>query len=239
MLFFLVCTLISCEKETIEGKAIFNSKTKTETNHRRGLKPSEINLIKQGLIEITRVDSSLKTDLRYSTKNNFVGIDLYGDLNHVYLHPEVAHKLKKAQQILKDSISSYSLLVFDGVRPLHIQQLMWDTLKIPFSEKVKFLSNPSNHSLHNYGAAIDLTIIDAKGNEVDMGTPYDFIGELAYPREELKLLKDGILTQEQINNRRLLRFVMIKAGFMPINTEWWHFNSCYRKEAKENYRLIE
>ena len=233
------CILTSCDQKKVIGKSITTNKSTTKTHNRKGLNNSEIDLIHQGLINIKWLDASFKVDLRYSTPNNFVGIDLYGELNEVYLHPEVAIKLKKAQKILKDSIPNYSLLIFDGVRPLHIQQLMWDTLKIPFSEKIKFLSNPSNHSLHNYGAAVDLTIVDASASELDMGTPYDYIGELAYPKKETELLAKGELSQQQVTNRKLLRYVMKKAGFMPITTEWWHFNSCYRKEAKENYRLIE
>ena len=116
--------LFSCTKKEVSGKSTVHSAKITATDHRRGLTHSEIELIKQGLVNIKRLDSSFKVDLRYSTTNNFVGIDLYGDLNEVYLHPEVAKKLKLAQKILKDSIPNYSLLIFDGVRPLHIQQLM-------------------------------------------------------------------------------------------------------------------
>lgn len=206
---------------------------------KRGKPKAEMDLVKQGLVNILEVDSSLKIEVRYSTPHNFVGIDLYGELDQVYLQPDVAHKLSKAQQYLKDTNNTLSLLVFDGVRPLHIQQLMWDTLKIPLHEKTKFLSNPKNHSVHNYGAAVDLTLVNQNGEELDMGTPYDFIGKLCYPRLEQQFLASGELTQSQINNRKLLRYVMTKAGFRVLPTEWWHFNSVSRAQAKLKYQLVK
>lgn len=199
----------------------------------------ERNLIKQGLVNIQDIDTTLKIDLRYSTTNNFVEIDLYGELTKVYAQKEVAVKLKKAQAYLKEKDSSLSLLIFDAVRPHHIQKLMWDTLKIPLHEKTKFLSNPINHSVHNYGAAVDLSIVDINGKEFDMGTPYDYIGKLGFPRLEKHFLETGELTPKQVDNRLLLRSVMVRAGFRQLQTEWWHYNSCSRTVAKEKYSLIE
>jgi D-alanyl-D-alanine dipeptidase len=116
---------------------------------------------------------------------------------------------------------------------------MWDTINVPYSERSKYVSNPANGSLHNFGAAVDVTIRDIHGFELDMGTPYDYFGELAYPREEERMLEEGKLTHIQLLNRQLLRDVMEKGGFQGITTEWWHFNSCYRREAYERYRIIE
>ncbi len=166
-------------------------------------------------------------------------MDMYGDYNKAYLQKEVALKLQSAQRFLKEENEHFSLLVYDATRPRHVQQMMWDSLKMPINEKTKFVSNPKNGSLHNYGAAVDLTIQNEKGDILDMGTPYDFIGKLAYPRMEQILLKEGKITQEIINNRILLRKVMRKAGFYGIATEWWHFNSCTRKKAKELYEIVE
>ena len=72
-----------------------------------------------------------------------------------------------------------------------------------------------------------------------MGTPYDYIGQLGFPRFEKEFLAKGELTQEQVNNRLLLRKVMTDAGFRQLQTEWWHYNSCPRVIAKEKYKLIE
>ncbi|MDC0015464.1 M15 family metallopeptidase [Flavobacteriales bacterium] len=184
----------------------------------------EVYLKNFGLVNIQEVEPSIRVDLKYSTTDNFVGIDMYGDLTKAFCQPDVAEKLKKAYQYLQEEDSTLTLLVFDAVRPVFVQQKMWDTLKMPIREKTKFLSNPRNHSIHNYGAAVDISLTTKDGEELDMGTPFDFIGKLAHPREEKRLLKEGKLTQKQIENRVLLRKVMKKAGFFNIQTEWWHWN---------------
>ena len=198
----------------------------------------EVYLKNFGLVNIQEVEPSIRVDLKYSTTDNFVGIDMYGDLTKAFCQPDVAEKLKKAYQYLQEEDSTLTLLVFDAVRPVFVQQKMWDTLKMPIREKTKFLSNPRNHSIHNYGAAVDISLTTKDGEELDMGTPFDFIGKLAHPREEKRLLKEGKLTQKQIENRVLLRKVMKKAGFFNIQTEWWHWNSCSRNTAKSKYKVV-
>lgn len=195
-------------------------------------------LLKQGLVNIQALDSSIQVQLMYSTTDNFVGVDMYADFDQAYLYPEPAQKLLKAQHYLKAIDTTYALIIYDAVRPLHIQQMMWDTLKIPFKEKIKFLSNPKHGSIHNYGAAVDISITK-NGKPLDMGTPYDYLGKLAYPRLESQMLKQGKLNAAQISNRKLLRKVMYKAGFSGITTEWWHFNSLKRSEAKRKYAVVK
>ena len=166
-------------------------------------------------------------------------MDVYGDLNRCYLQPDVAQKLISCEKELKSRFPFYNLIIFDAVRPRSIQSKMWDTIAVPYSEKSKYVSNPKNGSLHNFGAAVDLSIVDQNGIELDMGTKYDYFGELAYPREEERMIKEGKLTHIQLLNRELLRTVMIAGGFFGITTEWWHFNSCNRNEAYSRYKIIE
>ena len=199
----------------------------------------EKSMLEAGLIDIKTIDTSIVVDLKYSTNNNFLGLDMYGDFNKCYLQPDVAEKLKCSQEILKSRFPFYNLMIFDAVRARSIQRKMWDTIDVPYYERSKYVSNPNNGSLHNFGAAVDVSIIDAHGIELDMGTPYDYFGELAYPREEERMIEEGKLTHIQLLNRKLLREVMESGGFMGITTEWWHFNSCYRKEAYEKYSIIE
>jgi zinc D-Ala-D-Ala dipeptidase len=191
-----------------------------------------------GLVDVQDIIPNAQVDLKYSSTDNFVGIDMYGDLEKAYFQPDVAKKLKKAYNYLQEEDSMLTLLIFDAVRPVFIQQKMWDTMKMPMNEKTKFLSNPINHSIHNYGAAVDISLTTKDGHELDMGTHFDFFGKLAYPREEQKLLKQGKLTQKHIENRKLLRKVMKKAGFFNIQTEWWHWNSCSRNTAKRRYKVV-
>jgi len=199
----------------------------------------EKKLIEAGLVDIQKIDSTIYIDIKYSTLDNFMKLDMYGDYDKAYLQKDVAQKLAKAHSLLKIQFPNYSFLVYDATRPRHVQQMMWDSLKMSDIQKAKFVSNPKRGSLHNFGAAVDLTIIDENNKILDMGTPYDFIGRLAYPRLEKQYLKEGKLTQNQINNRILLRETMYKAGFTGITTEWWHFNSCSRNKAKEIYKIVE
>lgn len=207
----------------------------------RNIEPGELekSLIAAGLVNIRDVDSTIVIDLKYSSTDNFLGIDVYGDLQNCYLQPDVADKLALAQLFLRSKFPYYSIIVYDGARPRRIQQLMWDTIAIESTERPKYLSNPKYGSLHNYGAAVDVSIVNEEGMPLDMGTPYDYFGELAYPEREEQMVKEGKLTQRQIMNRELLRSVMEQAGFFNIQTEWWHFNSCYRNEAMGKYKILE
>jgi len=194
----------------------------------------------KNLVNIQEVNRSLMVELKYSSEDNFMHKDMYGCLDSCFLQPDVAQKLSTAQQLLKEINPRLSLLIYDGVRPRSVQQYMWDILDMPINEKVKFVSNPKNGSLHNFGAAVDITIYDLDSlTPLDMGVPYDYIGIKAWPIKEKMLLKKGILTEQQITNRKLLRRVMTKAKFFNIQTEWWHFNSCSRKKAYQLYSIVE
>ena len=239
---FLIFSCVSEENEE------FNSMKKTNLVQTETLKKFDLvkdtcelekHLILSGLVDIQKVIPSILIDLRYSDTNNFMHSDVYGDLERIYLQPDVANKLRKAQDYLKEMDSTLTLLVFDGVRPRSVQKIMWDTVDIPINERGKFVSNPKNGSLHNYGAAVDLTIAKLSGEELDMGTPYDDASKLSYPNMEAYFLQKGELTKEQFDNRKLLRAVLSKGGFWNIQTEWWHFNSCNREQAKEKYKIVE
>ncbi len=200
---------------------------------------TEQSIINAGLVDIKSIDSSIVVNLKYSTTDNFMGINMYGGFNKCYLQKDVAEKLKKAQFLLKLKFPYYSLIVFDAARPRSIQQKMWSTVDIPYNERTKFLSNPKEGSLHNFGAAVDVGFIDEHGIVLDMGTPYDYFGELAYPSVENQMIKEGKLSHKQSLSRGLLRDVMNRAGFSGITTEWWHFNSCSLNTAYSKYSIIE
>jgi len=200
----------------------------------------EQQIIAAGLIELSGLDTTFVVDLRYTTTNNFLEADVYGDYDALYLQPDVAEKLVAAHTLLKSKHPHYRILIFDAVRPRSVQQKMWDLLAdVPVNERIRYVSNPKNGSLHNFGAAVDVSIVDSAGNPLDMGTEFDHFGELAFPRKELEMLQQGQLTQQQIDNRMLLREVMHPSGFWVLPTEWWHFNSCSREEAYKRYTLVE
>lgn len=192
----------------------------------------------QGLVNVADIDSSIIIDIKYATKDNFTGKILYDELNEAYLQPMAAEKLKEAQRLLKQHNPELSLLVYDAARPLFIQRIMYDAVKN--TKYHLYVANPSRTSLHNYGIAVDLTIYDKKNKKpLDMGTPFDYFGKEAGIYREEEFVEKKLLTQSQVDNRKLLRNVMISAGFQSIRGEWWHFNACSLSEAKQRFSVIE
>lgn len=227
-------------------------------NTQRNISQSDVNTIQNGassidslarmdkrseawktLVDIQSIDPSIRIDLKYATRDNFMKMKLYDTLTKVYLQKEVALRLSACQKYLKSINKNLSLLVYDGVRPLSVQQKMWKALdSIPVKERGKFVSNPANGSIHNYGAAVDLTLCDEHGRALDMGAGYDDIRTIAYPKLEAHFLSTGELTKEQVDNRKMLRKIMTSQDFRNIPTEWWHFNACSRQTAKAKYILL-
>jgi D-alanyl-D-alanine dipeptidase len=200
----------------------------------------EQQLIDQGMVDIQTVDPTVKVELKYSTEDNFFGKDVYGDLVRCYLQPVVAEKIKAANDALKIENPNLTLLIYDGVRPLSVQQILWDSLDKPDSIKPLYVADPKVGGLHNYGVAVDLTIFDLeKGEPLDMGTTYDYFGYPAYPDREKQMLAEGKITPAHVANRQILRRVMTQAGFMGIGSEWWHFNAFSRKEAGQKFELVQ
>jgi D-alanyl-D-alanine dipeptidase len=195
---------------------------------------------KQGLVEVTSQVPGVLVELKYATADNFMKKDVYGCLTHAYLQKETMAKLKKAQALLEKEHPGYHLLIYDAARPLSKQWELWNTLtEYPPAKRRTYVADPKEHSIHNYGSAIDLTVADEKGNALDMGTKFDFFGELAYPSKERELLSKNKLSKKAYENRQILRNAMKSAGFMPIEYEWWHFNAFSRAEAKRRYQVVQ
>lgn len=190
-----------------------------------------------GFVDIQRIDPSIQVSLMYTRADNFTGRVLYTDLHRAYLHPEAAQALKKAQAELKRLRPDLSLKVYDAARPMSVQQRMYNVVK--GTSKSIYVSNPKNGGgLHNYGLAVDLTLCDAKGDTLHMGTVIDYLGKLAHVKGEQQRMAEGQLSQTAISNRKLLRRVMAAGGFKVLSTEWWHFNLRTRAEAKARYKVI-
>lgn len=189
------------------------------------------------IVDITRINSRILVHLVYSTPDNFLRDDVYGDLDTCYLRREVAEMLGRAQDVLESKKKGLCLMVYDGLRPRSIQYEMWRTVKGTWQES--YVAHPDTGSIHNYGAAVDLTIADEKGAPLNMGTPFDSFGEASQPRYEKQLLKQGRLTKGQIANRQLLREAMKEAGFSGIPDEWWHFQACDLQTAVNRYPIVE
>lgn len=236
-------SFISCSSPKNNNNNKLNTKPfilqKKESVNTQDTSSLEQLLIQKKLVNISSLDSNIRVVLHYSTSQNFLNKPLYKGLTNCYLPCDVAIKLCNAQYFLNSQFPDYNIIVFDAVRPLHIQKQMWDEFKMPDKQKINYLAHPKDISLHNYGAAIDVGIIGNNDLLLDMGTPFDFFGELSEPKKEQQFLLEGKLSKQAYTNRLLLRKVMTNAGFTTIATEWWHFNSTSKIIAASKYELIE
>nr|WP_320114119.1 M15 family metallopeptidase [uncultured Desulfuromonas sp.] len=198
----------------------------------------EKRFIAAGLVDVSKIDPTIHVDLVNSDPaKNFFRENFYNGLSTAYLQREVATKLAKAQKILKSKRPSYSLQILDAARPRSISQAMYDKMKRTNFER--FVANPAKGSMHNYGIAVDITIVDDAGDELDMGiTPFRRSTVRLYWEYALKKLGKQ-LSPEQKSNRQLLAETMKQAGFLPLSFEWWHFNGMEKDLARKKYTIIE
>ncbi len=236
IIFLLSLLILSCDGSDASSR-------KGESIPAKNRSPLEKKMIQLGLLDVRSIDPSLIIDLKYSSRENFLRKDVYGDLDRCYLQREVALMLKEAHKSLRRKYPRYRFIVYDGARPRSVQKTMWEMVRN--TKLRRYVANPTAGSNHNFGAAVDLSIveiIDAGKRAcklLDMGTGYDHLGPLTQPRYERRHLRDGLLSQAQIKNRRILRDAMMSAGFRMIGVEWWHFNAFDSKEIRRRYPLIE
>lgn len=248
-LFFLVCCSCAENYTNPNGKFAdlnvlkrgFEAKLKSiEQNQSEQRMKVDSVLLKFDLVDVQSLDPSIQINLKYATTDNFTKKVLYHSIDRVYLQREAAERLVKCQAYLKAKYPNYSLLVFDALRPVSVQRKMWDSLdSIPPVLRDNFVSSPWRKSAHNYGAAVDLTIVDENGQELDMGAGYDDIRKIAYPSMESHYLKTGELTEKQVENRKLLREVMKSQRFYNIQTEWWHFNAYPKASLAGRFKILD
>ncbi|MEQ1516902.1 MAG: M15 family metallopeptidase [Usitatibacteraceae bacterium] len=175
-------------------------------------------------------------ELRYATANNFVGRDLYSPHDCAWLHSDAAAGLEKVVAWLAARRNDVSLLVLDALRPQRVQEQLWQALQ--GTELLGYLANPVRGSIHSFGMAVDITLIDKSGIELDMGTPFDDLSELSHPALEDAMRARGEINDTQIANRRLLRDAMQHGGFAGISSEWWHFDCGDRNIVRAEYARI-
>lgn len=190
-----------------------------------------------GYLNLKTLDSTLVIDLMYARADNFTGVVLYEDLTEAYLYPTAARAVVKAQQALHKIHPDYNLKICDASRPMSVQKKMYDVVR--GTPKNIYVSNPANGGgLHNYGLAVDVTIVDKNGKELDMGTKVDHLGKEAHINTEAAMVQAGTISAQAKKNRELLRQVMREAGYKPLQSEWWHFNFVTRAEAKAKYKVL-
>jgi D-alanyl-D-alanine dipeptidase len=164
------------------------------------------------LVELVKLDTSLRLDIRYATSNNFMHRPMYTQAR-AFLQRDAAKALVRVSRKLNQQ--GYGLLIFDGYRPWSITKKFWDETP---AEKHNFVADPRKGSKHNRGCAVDLSLYNLRtGKEISMPSPYDDFTERAYP-----FYKGGTVNQRRMRN--LLRVAMEKEGFTVNEFEWWHFD---------------
>ena len=175
-------------------------------------------------------------DLRYATPDNFVGRAVYGGLDCAYLRREAADALARAADWLARHHSGVQLVVLDALRPQRVQEALWAELE--GTPLTKYLAHPARRSIHSFGMAVDVTLLDAQGRELDMGTAFDEMTPASHPEFEAEQLAQGGLTAAQLTHRGWLRAAMRFAGFQTIPTEWWHFDFGDRDLVRRTLPLV-
>jgi D-alanyl-D-alanine dipeptidase len=174
------------------------------------------------LVELIRLDSTLRLDIRYATANNFMHRPMY-DQARAFLQRPAAEALLRVHRKLKPL--GYGLLIFDGYRPWSVTKMFWDETP---ADRHGFVADPKKGSRHNRGCAVDLSMTRlATGREVIMPSPYD-----AFTRKASPAFRGG--TRGQRARRDLLRRMMESEGFKVDPGEWWHFD--YRDW--KHYRIL-
>ena len=161
-------------------------------------------------------------ELKYATPDNFLKQAVY-DCGECYLRKSTAEALVKANEAFKQL--GYRIKLFDCYRPLSVQKKMWKILP-----GTHYVANPAKGSKHNRGAAVDLTLVDAQGKELNMGTPFDFFGKEAHHTYTKH-------SKEVLENRKLLKETLNKYNFKSIYSEWWHYE--YRPEMQSKVENFE
>ncbi|MBO7261621.1 MAG: M15 family metallopeptidase [Alistipes sp.] len=209
------------------------------------------------LVDIQTMEGAedIIVELKYSTTDNFVGKDMYRNLEKAYLTPDFARKVVRAQQILRKRNPQLTLLIYDAARPISVQKYM---RKLVEGTKFQdFVADGTKGGRHNYGVAVDLTIATNQGEPLDMGAGFDDFTDAAavkgtsdtndqanrnlqvYRAYVNGLVKRGLISQDAANNRMLLIEVMYEVGLYPYRREWWHYEELApMSEVRQTRRLL-
>lgn len=175
--------------------------------------PAETGNFRQpDLVELVKLDPGIKLDIRYATRNNFMGTPVYTQAR-AFLQRPAAEALVRAHRELE--LRGYGLIIHDGYRPWYVTKMFWEATP---PDKRIFVADPAKGSIHNRGCAVDLSLYDlSTGKEVKMPSGYDEMTERAYSN-----YAGGTSVERAL--RDLLRHTMESHGFSANAEEWWHFN---------------
>lgn len=195
-------------------------------------------MLHYGMVDVKSLVPEIMVDLRYATSDNFTRRQLYTDLDRAYLEKGFAERLAKAQMLLSKRRPGYRFIIFDAARPISVQRRMYAVVA-DTPQKV-YVADGNRGGRHNYGVAVDLSIVDENGDLLDMGTPFDHFGKEAHTDQEDALVQQGLITAEARANRQLLRQIMGEVGLRCYHREWWHFQERIDiREVRRRYRLLD
>lgn len=164
------------------------------------------------MIELNKLDNTIKLDIKYATADNFVGRAVYSEAR-AFLQPPAAEAVVRVHKLLNEQ--GLGIVIYDGYRPWSITKLFWEVVR---EDQRKYVADPAKGSKHNRGCAVDLGIFDLKtGEAIPMPSGFDEFTERASP-----VYSGG--TDEERANRDKLRQLMEANGFTVNPNEWWHFD---------------
>jgi D-alanyl-D-alanine dipeptidase len=180
----------------------------------------EIERLSSNLVDIKTLSDEFALDLKYASEDNFIGKKVY-PISLCALQICTARKLIEVNKELL--AKGLRIKIWDAYRPLSVQKIMWDTMPVD-----GFVANPfKGGSIHNGGFAVDVTLVDMEGRELEMPTEFDDFSEKA-SRKSIEM------TEAAAKNLSILTETMTRHGFKTINTEWWHY---YDEDLKERIPL--
>ena len=209
-LLFVVVGLFSCKTKYYDKSMVVASNTLQNNETKVSLVESkQIEVRDTSFVNLKEYSTDFVYDMKYATEANFLKAKVY-DCAECFLRLKTVKALVKANS--KFMKLGYKIKIYDCYRPLDVQKKMWAIVSNPI-----YVANPSKGSIHNRGGALDITLVDNNGKELDMGTPFDFFGPEA--SHDYK----GF-SKEIIENRALFKKIMIGSKFQSFDSEWWHYN---------------
>lgn len=205
------------------------------------------------LVDIQTMDGAedIIVYLKYSETDNFVGKDMYRNLEKAYFTPDFARKVIRAQQILRERHPEYTLLIYDAARPISVQRYMRSLVEgTPLQS---FVADGTKGGRHNFGVAVDLTIAYLTGEPLDMGAGFDEFSDKAAVKgtsdtndavnRNMDVYRAYVnklpISVEAKRNRLMLIEIMLEAGLYPYRREWWHYEELApMSEVRTKRRLL-
>ncbi|WP_299164529.1 M15 family metallopeptidase [uncultured Eudoraea sp.] len=216
--FCFIILFTACKEKSVKEKVldtesdsviVLDAQTQSRIAPREDALKSLVDIADTTFVRLADYSSDFEYDLRYATENNFLKAKVY-NCAECYTRVKTAKALIKANN---DFIKQgYKIKFYDCYRPNSVQYKMWEIVPNP-----QYVANPVKGSIHNKGGAVDITLETLSGDELDMGTDFDFFGKKAYH-------DNTDLPKEILKNRKVLKETMEKYGFWSVRTEWWHYN---------------